>query len=120
MGMEESDTVKHIFGLTCEASLQCLETFTGFLLSCELYFNTVNGPKTFVGDHTQAAAVAERRAAHHGAEVHSRAGRGVEVKHEPYDPQEKTRTSVGGAHNNGGTKVFPARASSDLGFLQVS
>ncbi|XP_033991862.1 LOW QUALITY PROTEIN: adenylate cyclase type 8 [Trematomus bernacchii] len=50
--------------------------------------------------------------------IHEQGG-GVEVKHEPYDPQEKTRTSVGGAHNNGGTKVFPARASSDLGFLQI-
>ncbi|KAI4794708.1 hypothetical protein KUCAC02_031894, partial [Chaenocephalus aceratus] len=34
---------KHIFRLTCEASLQCLETFTGVLLSRELYFNTVHG-----------------------------------------------------------------------------
>uniref|UniRef100_A0A8C9S8H2 Adenylate cyclase type 8 n=1 Tax=Scleropages formosus TaxID=113540 RepID=A0A8C9S8H2_SCLFO len=29
------------------------------------------------------------------------------------------RTSVGDRHNNGGTKVFPERASSDLGFLQI-
>ncbi|KAI4797967.1 hypothetical protein KUCAC02_024731 [Chaenocephalus aceratus] len=48
--------------------------------------------------------------------IHEQGG-GVEVKHEPYE--EKTRTSVGGGHNNGGTKVFPARASSDLGFLQI-
>ncbi|XP_036374569.1 adenylate cyclase type 8 isoform X2 [Megalops cyprinoides] len=29
------------------------------------------------------------------------------------------RTSVSDRHNNGGTKVFPERASSDLGFLQI-
>ncbi|XP_063742948.1 LOW QUALITY PROTEIN: adenylate cyclase type 8 [Eleginops maclovinus] len=47
------------------------------------------------------------------------AGGGAGVREEPYDQQEKqSRTSVGG-HNNGGTKVFPARASSDLGFLQI-
>ncbi|XP_023252488.1 adenylate cyclase type 8 isoform X2 [Seriola lalandi dorsalis] len=44
---------------------------------------------------------------------------------EPYDPsqgprkQSAGRTSVGDRHNNGGTKVFPERASSDLGFLQI-
>ncbi|XP_029309116.1 LOW QUALITY PROTEIN: adenylate cyclase type 8 [Cottoperca gobio] len=43
---------------------------------------------------------------------------------EPYDPQDARkqsagRTSVGDRHNNGGTKVFPERASSDLGFLQI-
>uniref|UniRef100_A0A3B4ZA43 adenylate cyclase n=1 Tax=Stegastes partitus TaxID=144197 RepID=A0A3B4ZA43_9TELE len=44
---------------------------------------------------------------------------------EPYDPSEAGRkqsagrTSVGDRHNNGGTKVFPERASSDLGFLQI-
>ncbi|CAM9188503.1 unnamed protein product, partial [Lampetra planeri] len=42
-----------------------------------------------------------------------------------YDPsqggrkQSAGRTSVGDRHNNGGTKVFPERASSDLGFLQI-
>ncbi|KAJ8011404.1 hypothetical protein DPEC_G00057850 [Dallia pectoralis] len=44
---------------------------------------------------------------------------------EPYDPSQRThsgggRTSAGDRHNNGGTKVFPERASSgDLGFLQI-
>ncbi|KAK2822801.1 hypothetical protein Q5P01_022866 [Channa striata] len=44
---------------------------------------------------------------------------------EPYDPSQGARkhsagrTSVGDRHNNGGTKVFPERASSDLGFLQI-
>uniref|UniRef100_A0A7N8XPK3 Adenylate cyclase type 8 n=1 Tax=Mastacembelus armatus TaxID=205130 RepID=A0A7N8XPK3_9TELE len=44
---------------------------------------------------------------------------------ESYDPsqdarkQSAGRTSVGDRHNNGGTKVFPERASSDLGFLQI-
>uniref|UniRef100_A0A3Q3G620 Adenylate cyclase type 8 n=1 Tax=Labrus bergylta TaxID=56723 RepID=A0A3Q3G620_9LABR len=45
---------------------------------------------------------------------------------EPYDPSEGARKhsagrtgSVGDRHNNGGTKVFPERASSDLGFLQI-
>uniref|UniRef100_A0A674BLQ9 Adenylate cyclase type 8 n=1 Tax=Salmo trutta TaxID=8032 RepID=A0A674BLQ9_SALTR len=33
--------------------------------------------------------------------------------------QSAGRTSVGDRHNNGGTKVFPERASSDLGFLQI-
>ncbi|XP_078790539.1 adenylate cyclase type 8 isoform X4 [Oryzias latipes] len=33
--------------------------------------------------------------------------------------QSAGRTSVGDRHNNGGTKVFPERASSDLGFLQL-
>ncbi|KAG7473022.1 adenylate cyclase type 8 isoform X2 [Solea senegalensis] len=54
---------------------------------------------------------------------------GVAVKgigsDEPYDPshdarkQSAGRTSVGDRHNNGGTKVFPERGSSDLGFLQI-
>nr|XP_057923426.1 adenylate cyclase type 8 isoform X3 [Doryrhamphus excisus] len=44
---------------------------------------------------------------------------------EPYEPQQDARkqsagrTSLGERHNNGGTKVFPERASSDLGFLQI-
>ncbi|XP_041658364.1 adenylate cyclase type 8 [Cheilinus undulatus] len=44
---------------------------------------------------------------------------------EPFDPSQDSRkhsagrTSVGDRHNNGGTKVFPERASSDLGFLQI-
>uniref|UniRef100_A0A3Q4B966 adenylate cyclase n=1 Tax=Mola mola TaxID=94237 RepID=A0A3Q4B966_MOLML len=44
---------------------------------------------------------------------------------ELYDPsrgarkQSAGRTSVGERPNNGGTKVFPERASSDLGFLQI-
>ncbi|XP_056266462.1 adenylate cyclase type 8 isoform X2 [Pseudoliparis swirei] len=47
---------------------------------------------------------------------------------EPYDPSQDARkqsaagrrASAGGdRHNNGGTKVFPERASSDLGFLQI-
>ncbi|XP_062337177.1 adenylate cyclase type 8 isoform X2 [Osmerus eperlanus] len=33
--------------------------------------------------------------------------------------QSAGKTSVGDRHNNGGTKVFPERASSDLGFLQI-
>uniref|UniRef100_A0A3B3S3F1 Adenylate cyclase type 8 n=1 Tax=Paramormyrops kingsleyae TaxID=1676925 RepID=A0A3B3S3F1_9TELE len=33
--------------------------------------------------------------------------------------QSAGRTSVSDRHNNGGTKVFPERASSDLGFLQI-
>ncbi|KAM4552113.1 adenylate cyclase type 8 isoform 3-T3 [Odontesthes bonariensis] len=51
-------------------------------------------------------------------------GKGI-GPHEPYDPsqgarkQSEGRTSVGDRHNNGGTKVFPERASSDLGFLQI-
>ncbi|KAK9538387.1 hypothetical protein VZT92_003560 [Zoarces viviparus] len=52
--------------------------------------------------------------------IHEQGGGGVD---EPYDPSQGARkhsagrTSVG--HNNGGTKVFPERASSDLGFLQI-
>ncbi|XP_068423829.1 adenylate cyclase type 8 isoform X1 [Clinocottus analis] len=53
-------------------------------------------------------------------------GGGGGVKDEPYDPsqdarkQSAGRASVGdNRHNNGGTKVFPERASSDLGFLQI-
>ncbi|XP_035987118.1 adenylate cyclase type 8 isoform X2 [Fundulus heteroclitus] len=47
------------------------------------------------------------------------------AKDDPFDPiqdarkQSAGRTSVGDRHNNGGTKVFPERASSDLGFLQI-
>ncbi|XP_033854701.2 adenylate cyclase type 8 isoform X2 [Acipenser ruthenus] len=33
--------------------------------------------------------------------------------------QSASKTSIGDRHNNGGTKVFPERASSDLGFLQL-
>ncbi|MGH0118130.1 UNVERIFIED_CONTAM: hypothetical protein FKN15_044432 [Acipenser sinensis] len=33
--------------------------------------------------------------------------------------QSASKTSIGERHNNGGTKVFPERASSDLGFLQL-
>uniref|UniRef100_A0A673JEE4 adenylate cyclase n=1 Tax=Sinocyclocheilus rhinocerous TaxID=307959 RepID=A0A673JEE4_9TELE len=33
--------------------------------------------------------------------------------------QSAGRTSVSDRHNNGGTKVFPERSSSDLGFLQI-
>ncbi|KAM8838821.1 adenylate cyclase type 8 isoform X2 [Synchiropus splendidus] len=33
--------------------------------------------------------------------------------------QSAGRSSVGDRHNNGGTKVFPERGSSDLGFLQI-
>ncbi|XP_076837595.1 adenylate cyclase type 8 isoform X2 [Brachyhypopomus gauderio] len=33
--------------------------------------------------------------------------------------QSSGRTSVSDRHNNGGTKVFPERSSSDLGFLQI-
>ncbi|XP_056599054.1 adenylate cyclase type 8 isoform X2 [Triplophysa dalaica] len=49
--------------------------------------------------------------------------------HKPVSPDESHaqgsrkhsagRTSVGDRHNNGGTKVFPERSSSDLGFLQI-
>ncbi|KAI7809809.1 adenylate cyclase type 8, partial [Triplophysa rosa] len=49
--------------------------------------------------------------------------------HKPVSPDEPHaqgsrkhsagRTSVGDRHNNGGTKVFPERSSSDLGFLQI-
>uniref|UniRef100_A0A667YUF4 Adenylate cyclase type 8 n=1 Tax=Myripristis murdjan TaxID=586833 RepID=A0A667YUF4_9TELE len=51
--------------------------------------------------------------------------KGIITADEPYDPsqgarkQSAGRTSVGDRHNNGGTKVFPERASSDLGFLQI-
>ncbi|XP_076600903.1 adenylate cyclase type 8 isoform X2 [Chaetodon auriga] len=62
--------------------------------------------------------------------IHEQGGGGGEgVKgigpDDPYDPsqgarkQSAGRTSVGDRHNNGGTKVFPERASSDLGFLQI-
>uniref|UniRef100_UPI0037E7F51B adenylate cyclase type 8 isoform X1 n=1 Tax=Semicossyphus pulcher TaxID=241346 RepID=UPI0037E7F51B len=62
--------------------------------------------------------------------IHEQGGGGGEgVKgigpDEPYDPSQGARkhsagrTSVGDRHNNGGTKVFPERASSDLGFLQI-
>lgn len=44
----------------------------------------------------------------------------------PEEPRDQStrkhsagRSSVGDRHNNGGTKVFPERASSDLGFLQI-
>ncbi|XP_015210402.2 adenylate cyclase type 8 isoform X2 [Lepisosteus oculatus] len=33
--------------------------------------------------------------------------------------QSTSKTAAGDRHNNGGTKVFPERASSDLGFLQI-
>uniref|UniRef100_A0AAX7SJI9 Adenylate cyclase type 8 n=1 Tax=Astatotilapia calliptera TaxID=8154 RepID=A0AAX7SJI9_ASTCA len=59
--------------------------------------------------------------------IHEQGGGGVKGigPDEPYDPsqgarkQSAGRTSVGDRHNNGGTKVFPERASSDLGFLQI-
>ncbi|XP_015233808.1 PREDICTED: adenylate cyclase type 8 [Cyprinodon variegatus] len=56
--------------------------------------------------------------------IHEQGGGGG-VKDDPFDPiqgarkQSAGRTSVGDRHNNGGTKVFPERASSDLGFLQI-
>ncbi|XP_074544276.1 adenylate cyclase type 8 [Halichoeres trimaculatus] len=59
--------------------------------------------------------------------IHEQGGGGVKGigPDEPYDPSPGARkhsagrTSVGDRHNNGGTKVFPERASSDLGFLQI-
>ncbi|KAM6989390.1 adenylate cyclase type 8 isoform 2-T2 [Tautogolabrus adspersus] len=59
--------------------------------------------------------------------IHEQGGGGVKGigPDEPYDPSQGARkhsagrTSVGDRHNNGGTKVFPERASSDLGFLQI-
>lgn len=50
--------------------------------------------------------------------IHEQGG-GAKGIGEPYDPSHAARTSVGDRHNNGGTKVFPERASSDLGFLQI-
>uniref|UniRef100_A0A8C6PH20 Adenylate cyclase type 8 n=1 Tax=Nothobranchius furzeri TaxID=105023 RepID=A0A8C6PH20_NOTFU len=56
--------------------------------------------------------------------IHEQGGGGG-LKDDPFDPiqgarkQSAGRTSVGDRHNNGGTKVFPERASSDLGFLQI-
>uniref|UniRef100_A0A3Q2ZD60 Adenylate cyclase type 8 n=1 Tax=Kryptolebias marmoratus TaxID=37003 RepID=A0A3Q2ZD60_KRYMA len=56
--------------------------------------------------------------------IHEQGGGGG-LKDDPFDPiqgarkQSAGRTSVGDRHNNGGTKVFPERASSDLGFLQL-
>uniref|UniRef100_A0A672QT01 adenylate cyclase n=1 Tax=Sinocyclocheilus grahami TaxID=75366 RepID=A0A672QT01_SINGR len=37
----------------------------------------------------------------------------------PVSPDEPHATSVSDRQNNGGTKVFPERSSSDLGFLQI-
>ncbi|MEQ2200744.1 Adenylate cyclase type 8 [Xenoophorus captivus] len=58
--------------------------------------------------------------------IHEQGGGGTGgIKDDPFDPiqdarkQSAGRTSVGDRHNNGGTKVFPERASSDLGFLQI-
>uniref|UniRef100_A0A3Q2PD14 Adenylate cyclase type 8 n=1 Tax=Fundulus heteroclitus TaxID=8078 RepID=A0A3Q2PD14_FUNHE len=59
--------------------------------------------------------------------IHEQGGGGGSggAKDDPFDPiqdarkQSAGRTSVGDRHNNGGTKVFPERASSDLGFLQI-
>lgn len=57
--------------------------------------------------------------------IHEQGGGAVKDIDEPYDPsqgprkQSAGRASVGDRHNNGGTKVFPERASSDLGFLQI-
>lgn len=59
--------------------------------------------------------------------IHEQGGGGAEEggPDEPDDPerdarkQSAGRASVGDRHNNGGTKVFPERASSDLGFLQI-
>ena len=60
--------------------------------------------------------------------IHEQGGGGVKGigPDEPYDPSQDARKhsagragSVGDRHNNGGTKVFPERASSDLGFLQI-
>ncbi|KAM4727518.1 adenylate cyclase type 8 isoform 2-T2 [Anableps anableps] len=57
--------------------------------------------------------------------IHEQGGGSGGVKDDPFDPiqgarkQSAGRTSVGDRHNNGGTKVFPERASSDLGFLQI-
>ncbi|XP_016519443.1 adenylate cyclase type 8 isoform X2 [Poecilia formosa] len=57
--------------------------------------------------------------------IHEQGGGGGGAKDDPFDPiqgarkQSAGRTSVGDRHNNGGTKVFPERASSDLGFLQI-
>lgn len=54
--------------------------------------------------------------------IHEQSGAKGITPDEPYDPsvrkQSAGRTSVGDRHN-GGTKVFPERASSDLGFLQI-
>lgn len=55
--------------------------------------------------------------------IHEQGGGGI--KDDNFDPiqgarkQSAGRSSVGERHNNGGTKVFPERASSDLGFLQI-
>lgn len=47
-------------------------------------------------------------------------GGGLKDADEPPDPERGSRTQSGAdRHNNGGTKVFPERASSDLGFLQL-
>ncbi|CAB1446593.1 unnamed protein product [Pleuronectes platessa] len=54
--------------------------------------------------------------------IHEQGGGGVKGggADEPYDPGQGARKqSAGDRHNNGGTKVFPERASSDLGFLQI-
>ncbi|KAL0966722.1 hypothetical protein UPYG_G00299290 [Umbra pygmaea] len=61
--------------------------------------------------------ITEQRFIHEQSE-----GKGI-TSDDPYDQslrkQSAGRTSVGDRHNNGGTKVFPERASSDLGFLQI-
>lgn len=61
--------------------------------------------------------------------IHEQGGGGVKGigSEEAYDPTQQGPArkhsaggrSVGERHNNGGTKVFPERASSDLGFLQI-
>ncbi|XP_043991093.1 adenylate cyclase type 8 isoform X2 [Gambusia affinis] len=57
--------------------------------------------------------------------IHEQGGGGGGPNDDSFDPiqgarkQSAGRTSVGDRHNNGGTKVFPERASSDLGFLQI-
>ncbi|XP_019730570.1 adenylate cyclase type 8 isoform X3 [Hippocampus comes] len=56
--------------------------------------------------------------------IHEQGGGGGEPERPDARKQSAGRTSVGGSggerqHNNGGTKVFPERASSDLGFLQI-
>lgn len=99
----------------------------------ELY--TINRTGTGTGTGTGGAARPKRllwqTAVRHITEqrfIHEQAGgggpgagAGRPGTDDPYEARKQSagRSSVGDRHNNGGTKVFPERASSDLGFLQI-
>uniref|UniRef100_A0A4W4FRB2 Adenylate cyclase type 8 n=1 Tax=Electrophorus electricus TaxID=8005 RepID=A0A4W4FRB2_ELEEL len=61
--------------------------------------------------------ITEQRFIHEHSSPKAASGDGVQGQDSR--KQSAGRTSVSDRHNNGGTKVFPERSSSDLGFLQI-